>query len=95
MIADLYIKYHCSGNDQILTLLEAFVAHYPVASQDSVYRIVGQVGENFFHWRIYVPENHTQTHVDEVLNLGVELIIMGMEKDRQRIGKTFLNCLFI
>ncbi|KAL4903215.1 kinase-like domain-containing protein [Aspergillus multicolor] len=94
ILADLYMQNCFTDRDAPLTLLRAFVARYPPLSEDEVYRTVAHIGENFFHWIAYAPKGHPKEQIDQVVDFGKELIVMGAEGDRKGIEETLFACLF-
>lgn len=71
-------------------MLQSFARAYPPLDEKSRYWIVADTGEHFFLWWAYVPETHTKEQEEEIMSLGMDLIIMGNEMDREGIKKTFL-----
>lgn len=94
MVSDLYMHYHFSRVDAALPMLQSFVRAYPPLDEKSRCRIVAETGEHFFLWWAYSPDTHTKEQGEEILALGVDLIVMGNEMDCEGIKKTFLGFLF-
>lgn len=94
MVSDLYMHYHFSHVSRALPMLQSFVRAYPPLDEKSRYRIVAETGEHFFLWWAYTPDTHTKEQGEEIMSLGMDLIIMGNEMDRDGIKRTFLGFLF-
>lgn len=94
MVSDLYMHYHFSHVDAALPMLQSFVRAYLPLDEKSRYRIVAETGEHFFLWWGYAPDTHTKEQEEEIMALGMDLIIMGNEMDREGIKKTFLGFMF-
>lgn len=94
MVSDLYMHYHFSHVDAALAILQSFVHAYPPLDEKARYRLVAATGEHFFLWWAYVPDTYTKEQGEEIMALGVDLIVMGNERDCEGIKKTFLGFLF-
>ncbi|KAL4884587.1 kinase-like domain-containing protein [Aspergillus karnatakaensis] len=94
VLADLYMQHLFTGLDEPLTVFKSFVSAYSALSEEEVYRTVTHIGENCFHWIAYAPKDPPKEIFDKIVRLGEELVIMGMEGDREGIERTFFGCLF-
>ncbi|KAL4803819.1 kinase-like domain-containing protein [Aspergillus unguis] len=85
ILSDVYMQQHFTGSSKPHAFMNGLASAYPRLSKEDAYRVVAQIGENFFYAHAYAPEGCTDEQIEELVRFGERLITMGVEGDQDCI----------
>ncbi|KAJ5290962.1 hypothetical protein N7478_000213 [Penicillium angulare] len=85
------IQYHLEGCQAALPMVHGFTSGYGPVADELVFQAAVFSGLYLLHWDMAITWTPTPDQVDGLVKIADELIIMGAQKDRQSIKKTFLG----
>jgi hypothetical protein len=100
VIGDLYERFHFLHIKSTISAIDGFIEGYRPVSENMAFRIAIHTGVQMITWMIRGPPLHmrpawaTLDRATAVVELGMNFVLKGWERDREWFEGSVLKCLF-
>lgn len=87
----VFIQHHFEGCRAALPMIQGFTSGYCPVSDELVFQAAIFSGLYLLNWNMMVTSTPSADQLDDLLKIADDFIIMGAQKDRESIKKTYLG----